>query len=203
MFTCGRKEPPPQLIGSTCSGTSPIVNTTVGSVAGCGTLTLVSTGELYPAAADAVLVRLGDGEVTGGLANSALQLNAAHGLSKTVTLPWPTNLTTIANYQNFAVNLRIRGLQASLCANRITVLQGASAGTAVPLKAFQFSDGSLLDSDASGAFSNYALQVPVASLSASAGDVHVKLESGDCGTNGTPSDPSDDFEFVDLHANFT
>jgi hypothetical protein len=183
----------------TCVGT---VNVATGSVAGCNTLTLVSVTELYPAAADAELVRLGDGEATGGTVNSALQIVTPFGLSKTITLPLPANYP-IANYQTFTVNLRIRGLQADICADKITVLQGATAATATPLKVFQFSDGNLPNSDVAGAFTSYALALPATLLSAAAGDIHVKLEAGDCGVHGTPADPADDFEFVGLYGNFS
>lgn len=183
----------------TCVGT---VNVATGSVTGCNTLTPVSATELYPAAADAELVRLGDGEASGGSVNSALQINVPFGLSKTITLPLPANYP-IANYQTFTVNLKIRGLQADICADKITVLQGATAATATPLKVFQFSDGNLPNSDAAGAFTPYALALPATSLSAAAGDIHVKLEAGDCGAFGTPVDPADDFEFVGLYGNFS
>ena len=182
----------------TCTGT---VNVAAGTVAGCNQLTASSQGELYPAAADAELVRLGDGEVTGGASNSKLQLKTPYGLTKTITLVWPANFTP-AGFQTFTVNVRMRGLQASICADKIRLLQGASAATAAVVQDFSATTGTLADSDASGEFSAYALQVPVVLLNASGGNLHVKLESGVC-TSGTPADPSDDYEIVGVNGKFS
>lgn len=181
----------------TCTGT---VNVAAGTLAGCNNLTPASADELYPAAAEAVLVRLGDGEVTGGTTNSKLQLTRALGLTKTIALAWPTNFT-LANFQTFTVNVRMRGLQASTCANKITVLQGATADTAAAVQDFSAAAGTLADSDSLGEFSPYALQLPVTSLNASGGNLYVRLESGICSI-GTPADPADDYEFVGLHGKF-
>lgn len=184
----------------TCTGT---VNTTTNTVAGCNTLTLAAATELYPAAADAVLVRLGDGETTGGAVNSKLQIATPLGLSKTIKLGWPAGLT-LAAYANFTLNVDFRGLQANNCPDKVTVLQGATlaAANANPVRVFSAADNTLADSNSDGTFSSYALAVPTTLLNASAGDLFVKIESGDCGVFGAPGDREDDFEFVGLNGKF-
>lgn len=181
-----------------CTGT---VNSANGAVTGCDTLPLALPDELHPAPADAVLTRLGDGEVTGGATNSALQIAPPSGLSKTIGMVWSSGLDPAA-YQTFTVNVNIRGMQAFSCADKITVLQGASAGSATEIQVFSAATGTLADSDALGAFSPYALQLPASALSASGGNVYVKLEAGLC-VDGTPADPADDFEFVGLYGKFS
>jgi hypothetical protein len=182
----------------TCTGT---VNVANGTVAGCETLPLAAPDELHPAPADAVLVRLGDGEISGGAANSKLQIAPPLGLSKTVALPWPANLDPAA-FQTFTLNLNIRGMQSFDCADKITVLQGANAQMAAEVQAFSAATNSLADSDSQGGFSAYALQIPAAMFSVAGGNVYVKLEAGLC-ASGTPADPSDDYEFVGLYGKFS
>ena len=181
-----------------CTGT---VSLTDGRVSGCNVLPVVATGELYPALADATLVRLGDGEVSGGAANSELQLALPFGLSKTVTLRWPANLA-LASYQTLTVNATKRGLQSSLCADKVTVLQGATLETAAVVREFSATAGNLADSDARGGLTPYALQLPATALSATGGDLYVKLEAGLC-RDGTAADPADDYEFVGLFGKFS
>ena len=183
-----------------CTGT---VDVTAGTVAGCDQLSPAADDELHPKGTEAVLVRLGDGEVTGGSTNSKLQLITPFGLSKTLTLGWPASNFTLANYSTFTLHARIRGLQASSCANRFSVLQGTSAATAAPVQVFEGAPvNTLADSDVNGEFSTYALQVPAVAFSASGGNLYVKLESGLC-LSAPPGDPSDDFEFVGLFGKFT
>ncbi|KNZ31601.1 MAG: hypothetical protein AD742_16590 [Methylibium sp. NZG] len=183
-----------------CTG---IVDSASGSVTGCTTLPLAGLDELHPAPADAGLVRLGDGETTGGAVNSKLQIPTPNGLSKTIALTWPANFN-LAAYQTFTVNVNMRGVQGAEfgCANKVVVQQGASAATAVAVSTFSAANGNLLDSDRLGAFSSYGLQLPTSLLSATGGNIFITLESGLC-TLGTPSDPSDDFEFVGLFGKFS
>lgn len=182
----------------TCVGT---VNTATGMVTGCEVLPAVALGELYPAVADAVLVRLGDGEVTGGAANSKLQIAAPFGLSKTIPLAWPANFDN-TSFQTFTLRVSIRGMQANSCANKVTVLQGATAGTATELRVFSAATNTLSDSDALGELSSYALPLAASAFSATGGNVYVKMEAGAC-ADGTPADPSDDYEFVGLYGKFS
>lgn len=182
----------------TCTGT---VNPGNGTVSGCETLPPASVDELHPAPADAVLTRLGDGEVTGGATNSKLQMATPAGLTKTVLLGWPANFDLTA-FQTFTVNVSLRGMQATACADKITVLQGASPVTTTAVQVFSAQTSTLADSNPLGGFSAYALQVPAASLNAAGGDVYVKMEAGVC-TDGTPADPADDYEFVGLYGKFS
>lgn len=181
-----------------CTGTVNLSNSTV---VGCNILPLAGLDEMHPAPADAVLVRLGDGEISGGAANSKLQIPAPLGIGKTIALRWPANIDLTA-FQTLTVNVNVRGMQAVDCANKVTVLQGATAQTATSLGVFSATNGTLFDSDSQGAFTSYALPLPSNLLSATGGPVYVKLESGTC-TLGTPADPSDDFEFVGLYAKFS
>jgi hypothetical protein len=181
-----------------CTGT---VNVTNGTVVGCETLPLVAPDELHPIPADAALVRLGDGESSGGAVNSKLQIAPPLGLSRTVALPWRANLDPAA-FQTFTLRLNIRGMQAFDCANKITVLQGANAQMAAEVQTFSAATNSLADSDALGGFSAYALQIPAAMFSVAGGNVYVKMEAGLC-ASGTPADPSDDYEFVGLYGKFS
>jgi len=181
----------------TCTGT---VSSTNGSVTGCTTLPLALPDELHPAPADAVLTRLGDG-TTGGNINSKLQVSPPFGLSRTIAMAWPAGLDPAA-HQTFTLHVNIRGLQAAKCADRITVLQGASEGSASPLRTFSAATATLADSDAQGNFSAYALQVPASSFSATGGSVYVTMEAGNC-VDGTLADPADDYEFVGLYGKFS
>jgi hypothetical protein len=181
----------------TCVGTANLVAHTV---SGCDVLTLASAEELFPAPADSNLVRLGDGEFTNGTSNSQLQLKQPYGRSKTIELGWPVNFT-LASYLNFGVMTSMRGVQATICANTVTVLQGATADTAVALKVFSATNNNLPNSDPDGAFSPYVMEVPTWAIDPVGGKLFVKLDSGDC-VNGTAGDPADDFEFVGLYGKF-
>jgi hypothetical protein len=182
-----------------CTGT---LNQTDATVTGCNILPLAGADELHPAPADAALVRLGDGEVSGGAANSKLQVATPAGLVKTIRLGWPATGFDLTAYQTFTLNVTIRGMQSVGCADQIVVLQGASAETATALRTFSAVNASLPDSDPDGAFSPYALQVPTSLFSASGGSVYVKMVAGVC-VEGTPADPSDDYEFVGLYGKFS
>lgn len=181
-----------------CTGT---VNAASGVVVGCETLPVVGLGELYPAPENAVLVRLGDGEATGGTTNSKLQIATPYGLSKTIPLGWPANFD-LAAFQTFTVHMSIRGLQATDCNNKVTVRQGPTADTAVDVRVFSGATNTLANSDPLGAFSPYALQLPASALNAAGGNLYVKLESGVCST-GTAADPADDFEFAGVFGKFS
>ncbi len=182
-----------------CTGT---VDPATLVVAGCTILPLAALDELHPAPADASLVRLGDGEVSGGTTNSKLQITTPLGLAKTISLGWLQNGVNLADYQTLTIHMSMRGLQTSGCADKVKVLQGASPQVATAVKTFSAADNNLANSDLDGALSAYALAVPTSLLNAAGGNVYVTLEAGLC-TEGTPADPSDDYEFVGLYGKFS
>ncbi len=182
-----------------CTGT---VDQSTATVSGCTILPLAALDELHPAPADAALTRLGDGEVSGGTTNSKLQITTPLGLVKTISLGWLQNSVNLADYQTLTIHVSMRGLQTSGCADKVSVLQGASSQTASAVKVFSAADNNLANSDPDGALSPYALPVPTSLLNAAGGNVYVKLEAGLC-TEGTPADPSDDYEFVGLYGKFS
>ena len=180
-----------------CTGT---LNLATSTVAGCETLALALADEIHPAPADAILVRLGDGEAAGTV-NSKLQIAPPFGLVKTIRLGWPVNFNLSA-FQTLTLRMNIRAMESFGCLDKITVLQGGDATTATQVQVFSAATNTLADSDPLGGFSPYALAVPTAFLNATGGDLYVKLEAGLC-TGAPPNDPSDDYEFVGLYGKFT
>lgn len=158
------------------------------------TLTRATDNEFYPTDGVA-LTRLGDGQANDDTVNSKLQVGTvALATTKTINLGTPV-ADQLAENVTLTVSTTMRGVQAEICADTITISQGTFSKT--------WTNGGaddLSNSANDGTLTGYNFDVPTSSLSAGT-SVTVTIASGACSGAVAP-DYVDDFEFVNVHGVF-
>jgi hypothetical protein len=121
-----------------------------------------------------------------------------YGPSYTVTLGDPKQLSTYLN-----VTVAAASLQSKLCANTITVFQGASAtGTRLHTMTLPFGSADAADN----AYHDTVVSYPVATagFTTTDGMLYAQITPGNCDYgDGSPLVRLDDFEFTNVRAKFS
>lgn len=181
-----------------------------------GTLRLhkLTPTEFAPSGADANLTRLGDGVATGD-ANTGFQVTtgpfsqvATIKLGDLSKLAVPSGSTLDSLYPTLSLSIDFRGLEASFCADKVTLYQSSSPSGATQdgfVREFNSASNPKLTDTGVGSLSTWTTSTAIATagftLNAANAALWVKIESGSCTVNGAPNG-FDDFEFANIRAVF-
>ncbi|HMX10026.1 MAG TPA: hypothetical protein PKE61_03885 [Burkholderiaceae bacterium] len=185
-----------------------------GTSAGSLRLHKLAQTEFAPSGADANLTRLGDG-VASGEANVGFQVTAGP-FSRSATiklgdlskLAIPAGSTVQSRYPTMNLSIDFRGLQASICTDKVTLYQSNSPSGNTQdgfVQTFSSSSTPPLSDTGVGSLSTWTTGSTIATAGLTPNAAHaalwVKIDSGAC-TLGGALTGFDDFEFANIRAAF-